>query len=210
MSESLSGRLRGNSALMYISSFRNVDKVDDSQMRSWLVKAKDGDQSMIHKIVKSMMPLVIHIAERRTLLHPYAELTDLAQEGVFGIYRAITKFDLKRKTKFTSYAYWWIRLAIDRAYYNYKNFNHKGYEHVASREPNPLKAAINREEDESLKETAKKLLNRLTGRDREIIALRFGLLGSPPMTLQEVGDRIGLTRERVRQIELVAIEKLKL
>ena len=53
------------------------------------------------------------------------------------------------------------------------------------------------------------LLNELDEREKKILQMRFGLNGERPLTLEEVGQRIGLTRERVRQIESKATFKLK-
>ena len=54
-----------------------------------------------------------------------------------------------------------------------------------------------------------KLLEKLSDRERETIILRYGLKDGVPLTLEEAGKRFGITRERVRQIEMEAIEKLK-
>jgi DNA-directed RNA polymerase sigma subunit (sigma70/sigma32) len=51
--------------------------------------------------------------------------------------------------------------------------------------------------------------SRLSEQQKTVIAYRFGLLGEPPMTLQETGERMGLSRERVRQIECQAKERLR-
>lgn len=53
------------------------------------------------------------------------------------------------------------------------------------------------------------VLSRFASRDAEIIRLRWGLGGSAPLTLEEVGDRMGLTRERIRQIETRVLSKLR-
>ncbi|TSC88872.1 MAG: sigma-70 family RNA polymerase sigma factor [Parcubacteria group bacterium Gr01-1014_3] len=156
-----------------------------------------------------MMPLVVHIAGTRTLIHPNVELMDLAQDGVFGIYKAIKKFDLNRKTKFTSYAYWWIRLTINRANHPSRVILHENHQNALSREQNPARIVIDKEQEDLSKSKAKKLLSCLPPRERQVISLRFGLLGEPPKTLQSIGDILNITRERVRQIELKAVEKLK-
>ncbi|PSU84484.1 RNA polymerase sigma factor RpoS [Photobacterium phosphoreum] len=55
----------------------------------------------------------------------------------------------------------------------------------------------------------KKMLSKLSDRDRDIICRRFGLLGYEPQTLQEVADAIGLTRERIRQLQIKNLTRLK-
>jgi RNA polymerase primary sigma factor len=59
------------------------------------------------------------------------------------------------------------------------------------------------------KEQLAAALGLLTRREREIIELRFGLKGEHPCTLEEVGQSFGLTRERIRQIEVKTMAKLK-
>ena len=53
------------------------------------------------------------------------------------------------------------------------------------------------------------LLDELGDREKKILQMRFGLAGERPLTLEEVGQKIGLTRERVRQIESKAKFKLQ-
>ena len=52
-------------------------------------------------------------------------------------------------------------------------------------------------------------LSTLPERERMILALRFGLAGEEPMTLERIGERFGLTRERIRQLEAKALAKLR-
>jgi RNA polymerase primary sigma factor len=53
------------------------------------------------------------------------------------------------------------------------------------------------------------LLNKMDEREAKIVAWRFGLFGDPPKTLEEIGQKLGITRERVRQINEVAIKKMR-
>ena len=53
------------------------------------------------------------------------------------------------------------------------------------------------------------VMNALNGRERRIVALRFGLDGGNPRTLQEIGDELNLTRERIRQLERGVLRKLR-
>ena len=59
------------------------------------------------------------------------------------------------------------------------------------------------------KQEIRNVLSTLTDREKEVIVLRFGLEDGYPHTLEEVGQRFGVTRERIRQIEAKAIRKLK-
>jgi RNA polymerase primary sigma factor len=63
-------------------------------------------------------------------------------------------------------------------------------------------------EHAELKDAIEKVLNSLTPRSRKVLILRFGLLGNKPRTLEQVGRRIGVSRERVRQIEKKALEQI--
>lgn len=58
-------------------------------------------------------------------------------------------------------------------------------------------------------ENVKIFLNCLTERERNIIEMRFGLTGKKSMTLQKIGEKLQLTRERIRQIQNIALKKIK-
>ena len=72
------------------------------------------------------------------------------------------------------------------------------------RNPQPDEAILDQADNENLRE----FLERLDERERKVLCMRFGLDGHEPMTLKEIGKRIGLTRERIRQIEGLALRKL--
>jgi RNA polymerase primary sigma factor len=62
---------------------------------------------------------------------------------------------------------------------------------------------------DSVEEQIRKMVDELEGKEREVISMRFGLDGEEPRTLQEIGEKLKLSRERVRQIESRAKEKLR-
>lgn len=71
-------------------------------------------------------------------------------------------------------------------------------------------ASLDKElETNDMQMITKKVLSKLSERDREIICRRFGLLGYEPQTLQEVADAVGLTRERIRQLQIKNLTRLK-
>jgi RNA polymerase primary sigma factor len=75
----------------------------------------------------------------------------------------------------------------------------------SSTAPSPSEATLNLIRREQIDE----VLNKLTGRERDVLKMRFGLDDGYARTLEEVGSRLHVTRERVRQIELRALKKLR-
>jgi RNA polymerase primary sigma factor len=79
-------------------------------------RIEQGDEAAIHRMVESNLRLVVAVARA----HAYrgVPLLDLIQEGTLGLIRAAERFDWRRQTKFSTYAMWWIRQAINRAVCN--------------------------------------------------------------------------------------------
>jgi RNA polymerase primary sigma factor len=193
---------------------------------------RDKDQDAISRLVESNLRFVVSYAKRYRGLG--ASLLDLIHEGNLGLIEAAKRFDPTRNVKFISYAVWWIRESMmhtlseqTRAFsFPPKLFGTlgTGAEDVSLNEPvtedgsRQLADTLPQEqvppvEDEMIHQAdldeLAAAIGELDGKEREVVRLRFGLEDDEPRTLQEIGERLSLSRERVRQIESRAKDKLR-
>ena len=158
-------------------------------------------------------------------------ISELISEGNMGLLRAVEKFDEEKDVKFISYAVWWIRqgmleaikkkklvtmVEIDPTESNDAIFERR----IADDEDEIIGGAsdigFSNEADEhkrelgaNQKEVIGKLLNSLNTREREVIEYYYGLNNKRELTLSEIGNKLGLSSERVRQVKLKSIRKLR-
>ena len=160
-------------------------------------------------ILRSNLRLVVSIARKH--LRAGLSLTELVSDGTMTLMRAIESFDVHRGNKFSTYA----TLAL------MKGFARSVPQMLASRARGrgqqgeefayevPDRRATAAAERFLAREEVAQLLKRLDARERDVVRGHFGLDEGAPATYDQLAERLGLSKERVRQIERVALAKLR-
>lgn len=163
-------------------------------------------------LIRSNLRLVVSIAKKH--VKPSGNFFEMVSDGNISLIRAIEKFDFSRGFKFSTYATWAIMKNYARSI-PAENTQHDRYRtgsdafFMASadqRSDQFEQEMVNHRQHEAIV----RILNRLDERERNIIMYRFGLnQDSEPQTLEELGGRFGVTKERIRQLEARALGKLR-
>lgn len=165
-----------------------------------------------NKIVQSNLRLVVSIAKRHVASTD--DFFGLVSDGNMSLIRAAEKFDYSRGNKFSTYASWAIMKNFARTipseFKHRDRFRTTTEELFMSRQDERVDPFIEESVQRTRQRELSKILNRLDEREQKIITARFGLgRGSEPLTLKEVGEEMGVTKERIRQLEARALSKLR-
>lgn len=222
-----------NSYLKEINKYPILSKEEELEL---ILKAQFGDKTAIDKLIVSNLRFVITIAKK--FITQGVELEDLIQEGNLGLITSIKKFDPKQNVKFLSYAIWWIKQSLF-SYLNMNSRLIRLPVHIInekSSDQDILKldtenCIISESDDlnildiipntncnapdheiiqEALKYEIDEMLNCLNDKEQEIIKYYFGINKDRQYTLDEIGEKLNLTRERVRQIKELVLNRLSL
>jgi RNA polymerase primary sigma factor len=227
-------------------------------------RIKEGDIRATNKLVESNLKFVVSIA--KDYQGQGLPLSDLINEGNYGLIKAASKFDHTKGFRFISYAVWWVRQSIiqslndnarivrlpanvinkisylnkEIAKFEYENEREPVFGEILDKDKNTasmltfpkcasLNDVINEEGDElielipsdvesedrlvideRIKNEINKTLEILDEREKSIIECYFGInTQCEAMTLEAIGDKYGLTKERIRQIKNKALQKLR-
>ena len=207
----------------YLKTIRRYKLLTQSGEYRLAVASQEGVELAKKQMVEANLRLVVHLAKEYR--HTRVPFEDLIAEGNLGLIEAVNRFDPDRGVRFVAYAAWWIRKYMLQAVQRQSNrqsqrgrrvlsfaefMRDSSDTHVLEGVPDqsaedPENVALERQLESALVS----VLHRLPAREREILSAHFGLDGRPPRSLKEIGRSIDLTRERVRQIELRAFDRVR-
>jgi len=165
-----------------------------------------------NQIVQANLRLVVSIAKRH--MNSTDDFFGLISDGNMSLIRAAEKFDYARGNKFSTYASWAIMKNFARTipseFKHRDRFRTTTEELFLARQDERLDPYVEENAQRLRQREVSRILGRLDEREQKIISARFGLSrGSEPLTLKEVGEEMGVTKERIRQLESRALTKLR-
>ena len=253
---------------LFLNEIRRYPLLSAEEEVELAKRIEQGDLEAKERMINSNLRLVVSIAKKYQ--GQELALLDLIQEGIFGLIRAAEKFDWRRGYKFSTYATFWIRQAIQRGLAN-RARTIRIPVHIGQRERKMARAErelharlgrpptdeeiarqadltleeidevrasartvtsldrpVGEEEDTRLgelmegdqpppeqevevsltQEMLRRSIDELPDPERDVIRLRFGIDGDDPKPLRETGRRLGISAERVRQLEARALQQL--
>jgi RNA polymerase primary sigma factor/RNA polymerase sigma factor len=192
------------------------EQLDPAQPKSSLMDEIESLQQQTvatkNEIARANLRLVVSIAKRHVT--PDQNFFELVSDGNMSLLRAIEKFDFARGNKFSTYASWAIMKNFARTipgeFKHRDRFRTSQDELFAATQEHRGNPLVEEGAQHQREAQIERILRRLDDREQKIIIGRFGLdHAQEPQTLKEVGASLGVTKERIRQIEARALSKLR-
>ncbi|MDX1966767.1 MAG: sigma-70 family RNA polymerase sigma factor [Planctomycetaceae bacterium] len=163
-------------------------------------------------LIRSNLRLVVSIAKRH--MRPTTSFFEMVSDGNMSLIRAIEKFDFTKGFKFSTYASWAIMKNYARSIpaetVRLDRFRTGNDELFLSSSDPRTDQFLEERTNKKQRELIMSILDHLDPRERDIIVHRYGLSeGAAPQTLEQVGTRLGVTKERIRQLEARALRKMR-
>jgi RNA polymerase primary sigma factor len=255
---------------MYLRDIGRIPLLTRDQEQKLGRRIRSGDEEAVHELVQANLRFVVNISKR--YMNRGIPLADLVTEGNLGLYEAARRFDERRGCAFISYAVWWIRRNLNKAFADQLHLVHyphsrrdtlrdvcraeetlekrlqrepsleeiadavgkssveiqeamasvRAYSMVTDYEDPEREAPLNRIADDSdgltpdlgleggeRSQDVREAVESLSQREELIINLYFGLTGEEPYTLGEIGEKLHLSKERIRQLKDRALQRLR-
>jgi len=206
----------------YLRSLGGQPQLTREQEYELSKRAHKGDTAAREQLAKSNLAFVVAVAKK--FANRGARLDDLVQEGNVGLMKAIEHFDSKKNVRFATYAVWWIRAYITRYLKDNRSQVRGGesergsmtdfsldatidddgettfLDRIEDGGMSPQETFIHQEQDADIQAALLRVKKRIGDMGWDILQER--LTQDKPRTLEELGQRWGVSRERVRQVEL--------
>lgn len=268
MSDKTGGNNDNDALKSYFQQIKHTPLLTFEEELDLSRRIQAGDETAKQRLIEANLRLVVKIS--KAFLAPDVQFLDLIQEGNLGLIKAASKYDYRKKVRFSTYAAWWIKQSIVRALSNKRRairLPHRKEEALkkiqktfyllnqrlvrkpsveevadelgmnvedvnailnASAAVSSLDGEINKDagrlidlcEDDSfdpdrdlmqksMREETMRFLEKLLDKERQILMYRFAFYGGKKYTLKSIGEKLGISPETVRQIEMRAIKKLR-
>ena len=184
------------------ATLRQIDRIE-----GWLTEA----ETVKAIIITSNLRLVVSIAKK--FVDTTNSFEELVGEGNVALMRAVEKFSFALGNRFSTYATYAIQRHFFRLSHKARQLRQRfvsddeSFKGLSAAEPNTEQCSF--EQIALLKDLFAQFLGELEPREQQIVVARFGFDGQPPRTFRELGVSMGVCKERIRQIQTRALDKLR-
>lgn len=206
----------------YLRDINNLPLLSEDEEKTLARQFKAGNHQARERLIKHNLRLVVYHAKKYVGFG--LSFDDLIQEGNLGVITAVEKFDPERECRFSTYATWWIRQGMIRALAKYNRLIHalpalisldeeleegEGATLADIIEDKTTASPVISVQEKRQEEQVIAFMSNLTEREQTVLSMYFGLFSNQPNSFEAIGDFLGVSSERVIQIECRALIKLR-